>query len=101
MSLLRSSAANDLSPCPVTGSLFQACQCGFENSFLNKVHCTPYGNAGNAWLMRMVLWIEQVYFNPDFIISATVVCCGAEDVGVIDICMLKRTISSPNFESVM
>lgn len=80
--------------------MFQACQCGFENSFLNKVHCTPYSNAGNAWLMRMVLWIEQVYFNPVFIISATVVCCGAEDVEVINIRTLKRTISSLNFKSV-
>lgn len=50
--------------------------------------------------MRMVLWIEQVYFNPVFIISATVVCCGAEDVEVINIRTLKRTISSLNFKSV-
>lgn len=40
-----------------------------------------------------------MYFNPDFIISAMVVRCGAEDVGVIDIHTLKRTISSLNFES--
>lgn len=40
-----------------------------------------------------------MYFNPDFIISAVVVRCGAEDIGVIDICMLKRTVSSLNFES--
>lgn len=50
--------------------------------------------------MRMVLWMEQVYFNLDFIISATVVCCGAEDVGMIDIHTLKRTISSLSVESV-
>lgn len=40
-----------------------------------------------------------MYFNPDFIISAVVVRCGAEDVGVIAICTLKCTISSLNFES--
>lgn len=34
-----------------------------------------------------------------FIISAVVVRCGAEDVGVIDIRTLKRTVSSLNFES--
>lgn len=40
-----------------------------------------------------------MYFNPDFIISAVVVCCGAEDVGVIDIRTLKCTISNLNFVS--
>lgn len=49
--------------------------------------------------MRMVLWREQVYFTPDFIISAVVVRCGAEAVGVIDIPTSKCTISSLNFES--
>lgn len=40
-----------------------------------------------------------MYFNPDFIISAVAVRCGAEDVGVINISTLKCMISSLNFES--
>lgn len=71
-----------------------------KTGFLNKVHCTPYNNAGNAWLTRMVLWREQVYFNPDFIISAVVVRSRAEYVGVIDTWngTWKCVISSLNFE---
>lgn len=49
--------------------------------------------------MRLVLWKEQVYFNPDFIISSVVVCCETEDIGVIDIRTGKRMISNLNFES--
>jgi len=40
-----------------------------------------------------------VYFNPDFIISAVMVRCGAEDVGVIDTRTWKRAVSSLNFVS--
>lgn len=29
--------------------------------------------------MRLVLWKEQLYFNPDFIIFSVVVCCEAEE----------------------
>ena len=37
--------------------------------------------------------------QSDFTISAVVVGCGAEDVGVVDICTLKCAISSLNFKS--
>lgn len=38
--------------------------------FLWRAGCSPYSNAGNAQLTTRVLWREQVYFSPGFIISA-------------------------------